>query len=83
MNNNTIPLTEAMPGEYYIIRNIKKGETGMNRFRGYGFLPGSRIKLLFSNPSRSSYAYEIMGTTIALRYEDAKDISVRSLDETT
>ena len=83
MNSTAIPLSKAMPGKKYIISRIEKGKTDQKQLGGYGFSSGPHIKFLFSNPSGSSRAYEIMGTVIALRYEDAQTIYVYPADIVT
>ncbi|MFR4406699.1 MAG: FeoA family protein [Anaerovoracaceae bacterium] len=90
MNSRIIPLSRAIPGEKYIIDRIENGETDSKQLNRYGFSCGIRIKFLFSNPSCSSHAYEIMGTVIALRHEDAEKIyvcpvqyNIRSINDRT
>ena len=78
MKVDYIPLPEAIPGREYIINHIKHEETDVNNCSGYGLLPGEKIKLLFTGPSKDPIAYEIMGAVIALRYIDSKNIFVYS-----
>ena len=77
MKADYIPLPEMISGREYTINHIKYGETGISDYSGYGILPGAKVKLLFTGPSKDPIAYEIMGAVIALRYTDSKNIFVR------
>lgn len=76
MKSEFIPLPEMLPGREYIIKHINNEKNCAHKFKGYGLLPGTKIKFLFSSPSKDPRAYEIMGTVIALRAEDSKNIFV-------
>lgn len=76
MNDISIPLPEAVPEKEYVINYIKNGNLTQGFLKGYGIFPGSKIKLLFRSPAGDPSAYEIMGTVIALRYEDSRFICV-------
>lgn len=77
MKVDYMPLPMIVPGREYIIDHIATGKTAVNNLRGYGILPGIKIKLLFSSPFRDPSAYEVMGAVLALRHEDSKSIFVR------
>lgn len=81
MKVDYIPLPEAVTGREYIIDHIKHGGTCTDSYSGYGILPGIKVKILFSGPFNDPTAYEIMGTVIALRYTDSKNILVRSVND--
>ncbi len=81
MKGEYIPLPEMIPGREHIINHIKHGKTGLNDYSGYGLLPGAKIKLLFTGPAKDPIAYEIMGTVIALRHTDSKNIFVCPADD--
>ncbi len=76
MNIDIIPLSQTILGKEYIIRQITDGKTETKKLYSYGFMPGVRIKKLFSSPFGDPSAYEVLGTVIALRYSDSKNISV-------
>lgn len=76
MNYPLIPLPEMKPGKEYIIEHIEEVTPGALRLKGYGIFPGTGIKLLFASPSGNPFAYEIMGTVLALRHEDSGNIFV-------
>lgn len=79
MKVDYIPLPEAVPGREYIINHIEQGETDIKNYSGHGIIPGVKVKFLFSGPSNDPIAYEIMGTVIALRYNDSKNIFVTTI----
>lgn len=76
MKNQSIPLPMAISGNDYIITHIEKGKVSADALRGYGILPGARIKLHFTSPSGNPAAYEIMGAMLALRHEDVQGIYI-------
>lgn len=49
----------------------------MRRFLDIGIIPGAKIQRVIESPFGGISAYYIMGTTIAIRDEDAKGIKVR------
>lgn len=76
MNNDIITLPQALPGREYIIKKIIPDITCSTPLHGYGIIPGAKIKLLFTSPSGDPYAYEVLGTVIALRTSDSKNILI-------
>lgn len=76
MKTSSIPLSGAVPGTEYTIDHIKNCGLCKNNLRGYGIMPGVKIKLLFKSPSNDPYAYEIMGAVLAIRHEDSKNIYI-------
>ena len=75
MKNPSIPLPCIDFGKDYIIKYINSDVLAKN-FHGYGLSPGTKIKLLFKSPGGNPSAYEVLGTVIALRHEDSKNIFV-------
>lgn len=76
MKEHTIPLSMAALGKEYMIDHIQNGKTLADHFRGYGIIPGSKIKRLFNSPTKNPSAYEVMGAVLALRHEDSSNIYV-------
>lgn len=77
MKNTVIPLSLATAGEEYIINHIKNGKTSAEDLAGYGLMPNTKIKFIFASPAKDPRAYEVMGTVIALRNEDADNIFIK------
>ena len=55
---------------------IEKNSTLLRRFLDIGIIPGTKIEKVLSNPFGGIQAYSIMGTTIAIRDNDAKEVIV-------
>lgn len=77
MKATCISLPNAVLGREYIIDDIKIDETAANDYSGYGLLAGSKIKKIFTAPSKDPCAYEVMGAVLALRREDSEMIMIR------
>lgn len=78
MKNPSIPLSCIDFDKDYIVKHITSDILAKN-FRGYGLSPGTKIKLLFKSPTGNPCAYEVLGTVIALRFEDTQNIYVNSM----
>ena len=76
MKDSSIPLSIIDFGKDYTIKYIVSSVL-TNNYHGYGLSPGAKIKLLFKSPFGNPCAYEVLGTVIALRHEDAKNIYVK------
>jgi len=76
MHSQILPLSKAFPGKQYLIKSVHKTDAYSTDLHGYGLIPGASIKLLFSSPSKDPSAYEVMGTVIAIRQKDSKNIYV-------
>jgi ferrous iron transport protein A len=62
------------------IMAIKVSDCLKRRLLDLGFIPGTEIRAVFSSPFGDPRAYEIRGTLLALRTDEAKSILVRGLD---
>ena len=83
MKKAVIKLSQASAGEKYIINHINNGKISADDLFGYGLFPGTVIKMIFSSPAKNPCAYEVMGTVIALRNEDADNIFIKSASHFT
>lgn len=76
------------------LSSLKVGESGRivllsracrglerRRFLDLGLLPGSVVEVAFQNPGGNTIAYEVKGTLVALRREQADQILVESIEE--
>lgn len=79
MKKETIPLSMASLGEEYVIEYVESGMKGSSCLKGYGIMPGIKVRPLFRSPSKNPVAYEIMGAVLALRLEDSRRIYVTHL----
>lgn len=76
MTKQVIPLFNASPNKEYMIVSIDTNKNKPTDFSGYGLMPGVKIKLLFSSPSKDPSAYEVMGAVLAIRQKDSNMIYV-------
>ena len=73
-------LNELKLGENAIVLEIKKEAPLKQRFLDLGIISGMKIMCVLESPFKNPKAYEIRGTTIAIRDEDAKFIKVERRD---
>lgn len=64
-------------------RVVALHSTGLNRRRlmDLGILPGTAIRVELTNPLGDPTAYEIRGSVIALRREQAREIEIQLVNE--
>ena len=67
-------LDDLMPDQTAVIKAIPPDLPSGRRLRDLGFVQSSKIRALFINPMGSATAFQIRGSVIALRKEDAKNI---------
>ncbi len=71
-----IPLCDTAPGnKCRIIEVISKGKK-RNRLLDLGLIKNNEIDVLYSSPFGNPVAYYVQGAVIALRREDACEITV-------
>lgn len=63
-------------GESGYIRNINIDKNVKSRLLDLGFIKNNKIKCIYSSPSNNPRAYIIMGSVIAIRQEEAKNILI-------
>lgn len=78
MNFKLQPLSELPVGGKGIVTEVNAKMAEKTRLTDLGFTPDAEVKALFKSPSGDPTAYEIMGTVLALRKEDAGKIIVRN-----
>lgn len=71
-----ISLNETRLDKTYRVIELETVSSMMRRFLDIGIIPGAKIQKVLDNPFGGICAYFIMGTTIAIRDEDAKGIKV-------
>ncbi len=70
-------LNEVKLNETAIIENLKCTENVKRRLLDLGFIRGTKITPILISPSKDPRAFWIRGITIALRKEDARQVSVK------
>ena len=76
MNCNIISLNELDLKEKGVIKDITCDDNIKRRLLDLGLIEGTNIELVLVSPFKDPKAYEVRGTTIALREEDAKKIYI-------
>ena len=66
---------------YYTVDKINLNEKTKRRLYDIGLVNGTKIKLLFSSPSKKINAYLIRDSIIAIRNNDASKIEVSKLND--
>jgi len=69
-------LSELTAGKTAIIKEILINGLNRRRFFDLGFTPGTEITVAFESPLSDPTAYNIRGTVIAVRTEEAENISI-------
>lgn len=74
MNN----LYELELGRIAKVENIYCEENIKRRLMDLGIVRGTEIKAILKSPSGNPKAYEVRGSVIAIRSEDAKKIEIKN-----
>jgi len=75
--NNTIPLTDLQLNKLAKISHISCSNTIKRRLFDLGIIPNTPITPVFKSICNDPIAYEIRGTVLAIRNQDAKNIFVK------
>ncbi len=70
-----ISLNNAVMDKNYVIKNVKPSSF-RRRFNDIGIIPGISIKKVLCSPFGGISAYSILGTLIAIRDNDARDVEI-------
>ncbi len=71
-----IYLDQILLDKSYKIKEIKADASLKRRFLDIGIIPGASIEKVLQNPFGGISGYSIMGSTFAIRDQDAKGIIV-------
>ncbi|MBQ2947286.1 MAG: ferrous iron transport protein A [Bacilli bacterium] len=74
-------LNNIKNNEYYTVNKINLSEKTKRRLYDIGLVAGTKIKLLFTSPSKKIKAYLIRDSIIAIRDRDASKIEVKRLND--
>ena len=74
-------LYEMKIGDTAIIIKIACDDNIKQRILDLGMVRGTKIRPIFKSPSGNPIAYEIRGSTIAIRNDDAKKIYVEIIGD--
>lgn len=79
MNTKLIPLHQMPVGSVGIIKSLNLDGLTHRRMLDLGLIHNTIIKSLLKSPCGNPIAYEVRGTVIALRSEDASNIIVEKI----
>ena len=74
-----ITLAVLTPGQKAEISSLKLSGSIRRRFQDIGAIEGTKVECLFRSPMSDPVAYQIRGSVIALRGEDAERIKVKNV----
>lgn len=74
---DTLKLNELQVGKTAIVTDLLNSGLSRRRMLDLGITPNSKISVERKSPSGNPVAYNIKGSIIALRNEEAKDIIVK------
>lgn len=70
-----ISLCDIKKGERFLIKNIALSGTIRQRLLDLGFVPGTSVECVFTNPFGDPKAFLVRGAVIALRNSDSSEIT--------
>ncbi len=76
MDTEVTNLSQLPLNKNGIISEIKCGENIKRRLLDLGLVKGTKIMPVLVSPSKDPRAFEVRGTIIAIRKEDAKNIKI-------
>lgn len=78
--DNTIKLNQLEVGNTGLVTNLLNSGISRRRMLDLGIVPNSKITVERRSPSGNPIAYNIKGSVIALRNEEAKYIVVKVIN---
>ena len=74
---NTKTLSELLPGESAVIKEVMGEKEMRERFLELGFFPGNRVLCVGESPGKDPKAYEVCGAIIAVRKRDGRSVFLK------
>lgn len=81
MNKNLIPLNQLPIGSFGKVKFLTAKGTSRRRMLDLGLISNTMIESLRKSPAGDPIAYEIRGTVIALRSQEASKIMVVPIND--
>lgn len=79
MTRKSISLAELPLGQTGVVRELKTASHARRRLLDLGLIPNTIVEALYTSPAGDPTAYQIRGTVIALRTEEATGILLDSV----
>ena len=77
MIEKTQTLDELRPGETGVIETLTVTGANRRRLMDLGMLPGTRIEIEMKSPLGDPVAYRVRGSVIAIRNDQARQITIK------
>lgn len=71
--------TSPHPETVYVVTQVNASKELSKRYSELGIYPNSKIKVLKKIPFSGPIVVELCGTSLALRYEEAECIQIKTL----
>ena len=71
-----IELLRLLPGQMGVIQEVQGSGLSRRRILDLGMVPGTLVEVMRRSPLGDPVAYQVRGTIIALRQDEASQISV-------
>jgi ferrous iron transport protein A len=71
-----IELHRLLPGQMGVIQEVQGSGLSRRRILDLGMVPGTLVEVMRRSPLGDPVAYQVRGTIIALRQDEASQISV-------
>jgi Fe2+ transport system protein FeoA len=81
MMNQILRLSDLQIGQKALIKKIEINGLNRRRFFDLGFIAGTEVSVAFVSPLADPIAYNIRGTVIALRNEEAHKINIELISD--
>lgn len=76
----TDTLATLHPGERGIVESLRCTGLTRRRLLDLGMVPGTEVEAAMVSPNGDPVAYQVRGTLLALRREDAESIEIRRVN---
>lgn len=77
MEMETKKLSALAPAQTGLVAALEGRDAAQRRLLELGLIPGTRVQCLFTAPTGSPIAYQVRGSVIGLRRENADQIWVQ------
>jgi len=78
-NTDRLSLSDVTIGSFCRVNSVELVGLLRRRIYDLGIIPGTTIECVRKSPSGDPTAYTVRGSTIVLRYDDAKQIKVSQI----
>lgn len=73
-------LASLRPGERGVVQSLRCTGLTRRRLLDLGMVPGTEVEAVMVSPNGDPVAYQVRGTLLALRREDAESVEIRRVN---